>query len=262
MSETETAGLFPEPVEGQARSGHVLITGGSRGIGAATARRLARDGRNVVITYAHRAEDAERVVADCRAAGVDAWAYQVELSEPGAVDSLFTRFDEEIGRLDALVNNAGVVSPHGAVTSYDSDRVRRVMEINVVAAFAMATEAARRLSHDHGGSGGVIVNVSSRAAIRGGAFEYVDYAASKAALDALTVGLGLELAQQGVRVVGVRPGVIDTEIHAPGRLERVAPEVPMGRSGSADEVAAAIAWLLSDEASYVTGSTLDVGGGR
>jgi NAD(P)-dependent dehydrogenase (short-subunit alcohol dehydrogenase family) len=251
-----------EPVEGQTRSGHVLITGGSRGIGAATARRLARDGRDVVITYAHRVEDADQVVADCRALGVDAWAYQVELSDPGAVEGLFTRFDEEIGRLGALVNNAGIVSPSGPVSGYDSDRVRRVMEINVVAAFAMASEAARRMAHDHGGSGGVIVNVSSRAAIRGGAFEYVDYAASKAALDTLTVGLGLELAQQGVRVVGVRPGVIDTEIHAPGRLERVAPQIPLGRAGTVDEIAAAISWLIGDEASYITGSTIDISGGR
>lgn len=262
MSEDKGGGSLPEPVEGRARSGHVLITGGSRGIGAATARRLARDGWDVVITYAHRAEEADQVVADCRALGVDAWAYQVELSDPGAVEVLFDRFDEEIGRLGALVNNAGVVSPSGPVSSYDSDRVRRVMEINVVAAFALATAAAQRMARDHGGDGGVIVNVSSRAAIRGGAFEYVDYAASKAALDALTVGLAAELAGQGVRVTGVRPGVIDTEIHAPGRLERIASELPLGRPGTADEVAAAIAWLISDEASYVTGSTIDVGGGR
>lgn len=242
--------------------GAVLITGGSRGIGAATARRLARAGRDVVITYAARAADAERVVADCAAAGVRAHARRVELTEPGAVDDLFGWLDAEVGRIGALVNNAGVVSPSGKVVDYDSDRVRRVMEINVVGAFAMATAAARRLARDHGGSGGVIVNVSSRAAVRGGAFEYVDYAASKAALDAMTVGLALELADQGVRVVGVRPGVIDTEIHAPGRLERVAPQVPLGRPGTVDEVAAAIAWLLSDEASYVTGSNLDVGGGR
>lgn len=243
-------------------TGPVLITGGSRGIGAATARRLAADGRDVVITYASRSADADQVITDCRAAGVTAHARQVELTQAGAVDELFGWLDAEVGPLGALVNNAGVVSPGAPVVDYDSERVRRVMEINVVGAFAMATAAARRMSLDHGGSGGVIVNVSSRAAVRGGAFEYVDYAASKAAIDALTVGLGLELARQGVRVAGVRPGVIDTEIHAPGRLERVAPEIPLGRAGTADEIAAAIAWLLSDDASYLTGTTIDVGGGR
>ncbi|GAB3741265.1 SDR family oxidoreductase [Microlunatus parietis] len=243
-------------------TGPVLITGGSRGIGAATARRLAADGRDVVITYASRAADADQVITDCRAAGVTAHARQVELTRPGAVDELFGWLDAEVGPIGALVNNAGVVSPGAPVADYDSERVRRVMEINVVGAFAMATAAARRMAHDHGGAGGVIVNVSSRAAVRGGAFEYVDYAASKAAIDALTTGLGLELARQGVRVAGVRPGVIDTEIHAPGRLERVAPEIPLGRAGTAEEIAAAIAWLLSDDASYVTGTTIDVGGGR
>lgn len=232
-----------------------MITGGSRGIGAATARRLAQDGRDVVITYASQAEDAEQVIKDCRVAGVDAHARRLEVTEPDSVDALFTWLDDKIGRVGALVNNAGVVTPLAPVTDYTTERVRRVMEINVVGAFAMATAVARRMAHDHGGSGGVIVNVSSRAAIRGGAFEYVDYAASKAAVDALTTGLGLELADQGVRVVGVRPGVIDTEIHAPGRLDRVTPGLPMGRPGTADEVAAAIAWLISDDASYVTGTT-------
>jgi len=193
--------------------------------------------------------------------GRRALAVTTDVSDPEQCTAAVDAAMAEFGRVDVLVNNAGVGWSAPALREKPED-FRRVMEINVVGAFAMATAAARRLARDHGGSGGVIVNVSSRAAVRGGAFEYVDYAASKAALDAMTVGLALELADQGVRVVGVRPGVIDTEIHAPGRLERVAPQVPLGRPGTVDEVAAAIAWLLSDEASYVTGSNLDVGGGR
>jgi NAD(P)-dependent dehydrogenase (short-subunit alcohol dehydrogenase family) len=160
------------------------------------------------------------------------------------------------------VNNAGIVGPKSDVADMPADRLRRVFDVNVLGAFLMAGAAVRRMARSRGGSGGVIVNVSSRAAIRGGSGEYVDYAASKAAVDVLTAALALEVADDGVRVVGIRPGLIDTDIHAPGRLDRLVPQVPMARAGRPEEVAEAIRWLMSDGASYVTGSTLDVGGGR
>lgn len=244
------------------RTKSVLVTGGSRGIGAATARRLATAGWDVALSYRSDADAAADVVRDCRAAGRRAWAFRADLADPSDVEALFTAVDAEVGALDGLVNNAGVVSPGARVDAYTPERIRAVFDLNVTGAFLVAGAAVRRMSTRHGGTGGVIVNVSSRAAVIGGANEYVDYAATKAAIDVLTVGLAAEVAREGIRVVGVRPGLIDTEIHSPGRVERMTDLIPVGRPGTADEVAAAIAWLLGDDASYVTGSTLDVGGGR
>jgi NAD(P)-dependent dehydrogenase (short-subunit alcohol dehydrogenase family) len=200
-------------------------------------------------------------VAACRELGRRAVAVAGEVTSADDIGKLFAAA-ADLGRTRAVVNNAGVVSPLGPVAQYDAARLRRVMEINVVGAFLVAAEAVRQMSTVHGGAGGVLVNVSSRAAVLGSPGEYVDYAASKAAVDALTVGLAKEVAAEGIRVVGVRPGLIDTEIHEPGRLERVGHTPPLGRPGTADEVAATIAWLISDEASYITGTTVDVGGGR
>lgn len=239
-----------------------VVTGGSRGIGAATCRRLARDGWDVLLSYRQRQAEAEQVVAQCRALGVRAHAVQADVAVEADVVRLFEAADAALGRLGALVNNAGVVPSAGRVGEMTADRLRRLLEVNVTGAFLAAGAAVRRMSTASGGSGGVVVNVSSRAAQLGGAGEYVDYAASKAAVDALTTGLAQEVAREGIRVVGVRPGLIETEIHAPGRLERLGTTPPMGRPGSAEEVADAIAWLVSDAASYVTGATLDVSGGR
>lgn len=247
---------------GDGVTGTVLVTGGSRGIGAATARLLAAQGWDVAIGYRTEAAAAEQVVADCRALGRRALAVPADVSAEADVRRLFDVACDELGPLAAVVSNAGVVSPAGRVADYDAARVERVLAVNVTGAFLVAGAAVRRMSTARGGSGGVLVNVSSRAAVLGSAGEYVDYAASKAAVDALTVGLAAEVADEGIRVVGVRPGLIDTGIHAPGRLERLGSSPPLGRPGRPEEVAEAIAWLVSERASYVTGATLDVGGGR
>ena len=244
------------------RTRTVLITGGSRGIGAATAVLLAARGWDVALTYRVGANEADGVVDACRASGRRAMAVQADMALDGDIAAVFERVDGELGPLGAVVNNAGVVSPPGRVDSYDAARLDVVMRVNVVATFLVAGAAVRRMSTAHGGHGGVIVNVSSRAAVLGSAGEYVDYAASKAAVDAMTIGLANEVAAEGIRVVGVRPGLIETGIHAPGRLERLGSTPPLGRPGRPEEVAAAIAWLVSDEASYVTGTNIDVGGGR
>lgn len=236
--------------------GLLVVTGGSRGIGAATARRAAADGWNVRISYRTGADEAQRVVEDCRALGRWADAVAADVAEEAEVVALFSGLPEQAGPLRGLVNNAGVVAPASTVADLDAERVRRLLEVNVLGAFLCAREAVRRMD------GGSIVNVSSRAAVLGSAGEYVDYAASKAAVDALTTGLANEVAGRGIRVNSVRPGFIDTEIHAPGRLDRVVKGVPLRRAGLAEEVAAAICWLLSEEASYTTGTFLDVSGGR
>jgi NAD(P)-dependent dehydrogenase (short-subunit alcohol dehydrogenase family) len=240
-----------------------VVSGAGRGIGSATARALAAAGWDVVVGF-HRDRDAAHAVGDeCVRLGVRAFTVQADLSQPAEVERFWQVVDEHAGgRVDGLVNNAGIVSPKAEVADMSADRLRRLFDVNLVGAFLMAGAAVRRMALSRGGAGGVIVNVSSRAAIRGGAGEYVDYAASKAAIDVLTTGLAVEVARDGVRVVGIRPGLIDTDIHSPGRLERLVPDVPMGRAGRPEEVAAAIRWLMSDQASYVTGSTLDVGGGR
>lgn len=240
----------------------VLVTGASSGIGRATALRAAAAGWDVAVGYRSDAEAAEEAARSCEALGVRAVAAAGDVSTAAGVESCFAVVDEHFGRLDALVTSAGVVSPLGRVEDMTEERIARVLQVNVVGTLLCAGAAVRRMSTRHGGEGGVIVTVSSRAAVRGGAREYVDYAASKAAVDAVTVGLAAEVLVEGIRVVGVRPGVIATGIHEPGRLERVTPQLPMQRAGTPDEVAAAIVWLMSDEASYVVGTLLDVGGGR
>ncbi len=247
-------------------SGFVLVTGGSRGIGAATARLAAERGYDVCISYRDRADSAQAVVADVEAIGVRALAVRADVSEEQDVLRLFATAQGELGPLLGLVNNAGVLDRQSTVADLQTERIQRILAVNVLGAFLCAREAVRAMSTADGGLGGAIVNVSSRAAVLGGAGEYVDYAASKAAVDALTVGLSREVADVGIRVNAVRPGLIETEIHAsggePDRVGRLGPTVPMGRGGTAEEVAEAIVWLLSDQASYVTGSFLEVSGGR
>src|SRR5688572_26752232 len=246
--------------------GFVLVTGGSRGIGAATARLAAEHGYDVCVSYRDRADSAQTVVADVEATGVRALAVRADVSEEQDVLRLFATAHGELGRLVGLVNNAGVLDRQSTVADLQAERIQRILAVNVLGAFLCAREAVRTMSTADGGLGGAIVNVSSRAAVLGGAGEYVDYAASKAAVDALTVGLSREVADVGIRVNAVRPGLIETEIHASGgergRVGRLGPTVPMGRGGTAQEVAEAIVWLLSDKASYVTGSLLEVSGGR
>ena len=244
----------------------LLITGASRGIGAETARLAAERGYDVCVNYRTNATAADAVVADVRARGAGAIAVQADVAVESDVVRLFEAVDRELGPLDALVNNAGIIDRQTRVEQLDAARIARVFTTNVTGAFVCAREAVRRMSTRHAGRGGAIVNVSSRAAVLGAPGEYVDYAASKAALDTLTIGLAREVAGEGIRVNGVRAGIIDTEIHAtggePGRVARLGPQQPMGRGGHAIEVARAILWLLSDEASYTTGSFIDVAGGR
>lgn len=239
-----------------------VITGGSRGIGAATAGAFAADGWDIAISYRQDEHAAAAVVESCATHGRQAIAIRADVTDPAALDNLFEVATAELGPITAVINNAGVVPPAARVATFDANRVNHLLTVNVTGAFLVAGQAVRRMSTENGGAGGVIVNVSSRAAVLGSAGEYVDYAASKAAVDALTVGLATEVAAEGIRVVGVRPGLIDTEIHAPGRLDRLGTTPPLGRPGSAAEVAAAIVYLVSDGAAYVTGTSIDVSGGR
>jgi NAD(P)-dependent dehydrogenase (short-subunit alcohol dehydrogenase family) len=244
----------------------VVVTGGSRGIGAATALLLASRGHPVCVSYVRDSEAADAVVRDCVAAGASALAVRADVSVEDDVVALFEVAQDRLGAIGGLVNNAGVVDRATRVEDMSAARIERMLAVNVTGAFLCAREAVRRMSTSRGGDGGAIVNVSSRAAVLGSPGEYVDYAASKAAVDTLTVGLAREVAGDGIRVNAVRPGLIDTEIHADSgdarRVDRLAPTVPLQRPGRPEEVAAAIAWLLGDEASYVTGSFVDVGGGR
>jgi NAD(P)-dependent dehydrogenase (short-subunit alcohol dehydrogenase family) len=242
--------------------GVALVTGGSRGIGAATAVALAEDGWDVGISYRTRAHEAAEVVAACEAIGRRAVAVQADVAEAGDIERLFETVSDELGQIGAVINNAGIVSPSGRVADYDIERLERVFRINTIGAFLVAGAAVRRMSTARGGNGGVIVNVSSRGAVLGSANEYVDYASSKAAVDTLTVGLANEVAKEGIRVLGVRPGLIETDIHEEGRLERIGTTPPLGRPGKVEEVAELIAFLASDRASYMTGSSVDVAGGR
>jgi len=244
----------------------LLITGGSRGIGAATALLAAQRGYAVAVNYTRHAEAANEVVRQIRASGGHAIAVQADVAEEAQVLAMFETIDAQLGRLTALVNNAGVVDVAARVDEMSVARLKRMFDINVLGSFLCAREAVKRMSTRHGGLGGAIVNVSSVAARLGGAGQYVDYAASKGAIDTLTVGLAKEVALEGIRVNAVRPGIIKTEIHASGgqpeRAQQMAPMVPMQRAGSALEVAQAIVWLLSTDSSYTTGSLLDVTGGR
>ena len=244
----------------------VLVTGGSRGIGAATARLAAERGFAVCVNYRANRAAADAVVADIESRGGTALAVGADVSIESDVLRLFATIDERLGPLSALVNNAGVLETQTRVDSIDAARIGRVFATNVTGAFLCARETVKRLSIARGGAGGAIVNVSSRAAQLGAPGEYVDYAASKAALDALTIGLAREVAGEGIRVNGVRAGIIYTDIHAdggePGRVDRVGPTLPMQRGGHAIEVARAILWLASDEASYSTATFIDVAGGR
>jgi NAD(P)-dependent dehydrogenase (short-subunit alcohol dehydrogenase family) len=244
----------------------LLVTGASRGIGAATARLAAARGWAVCVNYATSHAAAEQVVHDVEQAGGRAIAVRADVSREEEVRRLFATVDAELGPLAGLVNNAGILERQQRVEEMTADRLQRVLATNVIGYFLCAREAVRRMSTRHGGRGGAIVNVSSAASRLGSAGEYVDYAASKGATDTMTVGLAQEVAAEGIRVNAVRPAFIRTDIHAaggePGRVERIAPSVPMRRGGEPEEVARAILWLLSDEASYTTGSFIDVAGGR
>jgi NAD(P)-dependent dehydrogenase (short-subunit alcohol dehydrogenase family) len=244
----------------------MIVTGGSRGIGAAAARLAAQRGYAVCISYVRNREAAESVVADIVRAGGKATAVAADVSAESDVLRLFEHCDKTLGRLSVLVNNAGILERQARVESMDAARLSRVFATNVIGSFLCAREAVRRMSTRHGGAGGAIVNLSSAAARLGAPGEYVDYAASKGAIDTFTVGLAKEVAAEGIRVNAVRPGVIYTDIHAsggePDRVERVKAAVPMQRGGTAEEVARAILWLASDEASYSTGTIVDVSGGR
>jgi NAD(P)-dependent dehydrogenase (short-subunit alcohol dehydrogenase family) len=244
----------------------LLITGGSRGIGAATALLAARQGYGVAVNYATHSAAADDVVRKIRAAGGRAFSVQADVAVEKDIMAMFKKIDIEFGRLDALVNNAGVVDQTSRVDAMTLERLQRMFAVNVFGSFLCAREAVKRMSTRGGGIGGAIVNVSSAAARLGSPGQYVDYAAAKGAIDTFTLGLAKEVAAEGIRVNAVRPGIIETDIHAsgglPNRARDVAPQVPMQRAGSADEVAQSIVWLLSDAASYTTGALLDVTGGR
>ncbi|MBV8209892.1 MAG: SDR family oxidoreductase [Burkholderiaceae bacterium] len=244
----------------------LIVTGGSRGIGAATARLAAAAGYTVCVNYRNDHDAAAQVVASLHAMGVSANSFQADVSVEEDVVRMFEHVDSSLGRVDALVNNAGILGKQCRVEEMDAERVARTLSINVVGAFVCCREAVRRMSTRYGGMGGAIVNVSSRAAQLGSPGEYVDYAASKAALDTLTIGLAKEVAADGIRVNAVAAGIIYTDIHTsggePGRVDRLKGTIPMQRGGTADEVASAILWLLSDGASYTTGTVLHVSGGR
>jgi NAD(P)-dependent dehydrogenase (short-subunit alcohol dehydrogenase family) len=243
-----------------------LVTGGSRGIGASCALLAAQQGWSVAVNYTQNSLAADEVVRQIRAAGGTAIAVQADVGDEGQIKKMFETVDAKLGRLSALVNNAGVVDMPQRVDEMSAERLDRMFRINITGSFICAREAVRRMSTKHGGTGGVIVNLGSAAARLGSPGQYVDYAAAKGAIDVFTLGLGKEVAAEGIRVNAVRPGLIDTEIHAsgglPNRARELAHLVPMQRPGTADEVARAVVWLMSDDSSYTTGSVIDVTGGR
>jgi NAD(P)-dependent dehydrogenase (short-subunit alcohol dehydrogenase family) len=244
----------------------LLITGASRGIGAAAALLAAQRGWDVAVNYTRDAAAAEAVAAQVRAAGRRALVIQADVADEAQVLAMFARLDAEWGPLGGLVNNAGVVDVASRVDEMSAARIQRMFAVNVFGTMWCAREAVRRMSTKHGGSGGSIVNLSSVASKLGSPAQYVDYAAAKGAIDVFTLGLAREVATEGVRVNAIRPGIIDTDIHASGgqpeRARQLTPQIPMQRPGRADEIATAILWLLSDEASYTTGAVIDVTGGR
>jgi NAD(P)-dependent dehydrogenase (short-subunit alcohol dehydrogenase family) len=244
----------------------LLVTGGGRGIGAAVARQAAAAGWHVAINCARDTASAEAVADQVRAAGRRAWVLPADVADEAQVDAMFAVLDATGLPLRGLVNNAGIVGPAQRVDEMSLARWRRMFDVNVIGTMLCARAAVRRMSTRHGGGGGAIVNLSSVAARLGSPAQYVDYAASKGAVDVFTLGLARELAAEGVRVNAVAPGIVDTEIHAsggqPDRAQRLAPTIPMQRPGTADEIAAAVLWLLSDAASYTTGAVLEVNGGR
>lgn len=243
-----------------------LVTGASRGIGRATALQLAREGYMVAVNYHQNALAADEVVSAIKTAGGKAFAVQADIGDEQQVEAMFAWLDKQSEPLTALVNNAGILFAQSRVEALSAERINRVLKTNVTGYFLCSREAVKRMAVPHGGSGGAIVNVSSAASRLGAPFEYVDYAASKGAVDTLTTGLALEVAAQGIRVNCVRPGLIYTEMHAsggePGRVDRVKSMLPMQRGGQPEEVAQAIVWLLSDKASYVTGSFIELAGGK
>ena len=247
-------------------SNRMLITGGSRGIGAATARLAAERGYDLGINFTRNEQAAQGIASYAVSLGRRAIVIKADVSDEEEVRAMFNAMDDEFGGIDVLINNAGIVKPQTTLLEMDAARLRRVFDVNIVGSFLCAREAVARMATSRGGQGGVIVNMSSAAARIGSPNEFIDYAASKGAIDTFTMGLAKEVAIDEIRVNGIRPGLIDTDIHAsygePGRAERLRPMIPMQREGSAAEVASAALWLASSEASYVTGTTIDVSGGR
>jgi NAD(P)-dependent dehydrogenase (short-subunit alcohol dehydrogenase family) len=244
----------------------LLVTGGSRGIGAALCVLAGQQGYVVAVNYRVNRDAAEKVVRQITGAGGEAAAFQGDTAVEADVIRVFNEIDSRFGPVTALVNNAGILQMQSGIEGMDEIRLKRIFGVNTIGPFICCREAVKRMSLKHGGKGGAIVNISSTAIKQGGAFEYIDYAASKGALEVLTIGLAKEVAMQGIRVNAVRPGIIHTEIHAsggePGRVKRVKENIPMKRGGQPEEVAKAVLWLLSDEASFSTGAILDVSGGR
>jgi len=244
----------------------LLITGGSRGIGAATARASVQEGYSVAINYVNNVAAADQLVNEIKKSGGKAIAVKADVSRGEDIEYLFGTIDRELGRLTHLVNNAGIVGRAGHLSQADPVMIKDVIDLNVTGAILVARQAVKRISIASGGSGGAIVNISSMAATLGAPGEYVWYAASKGAIDSFTIGLSREVVMEGIRVNAVSPGLIETDIHAsggqPDRIERMSSIIPMGRAGTANEVAATILWLLSDQASYITGTNVRVSGGR
>ena len=244
----------------------ILITGGSRGVGAATARMAAARGYDVAISFVSNETAANSVAADVKAAGRQALAVCADSADPTQIERLFAAIDQRFGRLDVLVNNAAMLARQSRLEDLGFERMQRIFAVNAIGPILCAQQATKRMSHRHGGQGGVVINISSASARLGSPGEYVDYAASKGALETFTTGFAKEVAREGIRVCCIRPGHIYTEMHAdggePGRVDRVKDSIPMGRGGQPEEVARAILWLASDEASFVTGTFLDVTGGK
>ncbi|WP_444959120.1 SDR family oxidoreductase [Microbulbifer sp. ZKSA002] len=243
-----------------------LITGGNRGIGAATTKLLAHRGYQIAISYRQRKQQAEELIAGLRSFGVLAIAVRADISSEKDIVQLFNMVDEQLGPISCLVNNAAIIKPQMRVETMDAERINEILSTNITGTLLCCREAIKRMSIKNGGTGGTIVNISSAASRSGSPNEYIDYAASKGAVDTLTIGLSQEVADEGIRVNGVRPGFIYTEMHADGgeadRIERVKSAIPLKRGGRAEEVAKAVAWLLGDESTFTTGSFIDVAGGK